>query len=110
MKYRLSIAEISKKDEVSAKEILNTLLSNLNYDSVRVYIEKKFIDVKKSSDYKQVIKVFNEKGISKSIGRFIEGIDSKQYCQTVVNLVRRRNTAFIDSITKYLPDDNKIPR
>lgn len=110
LKYRLSVAEISKKDEVSAKESLNTLLSNLNYDSVRADIEQKFTDVKKSGDYKQVIKVFNEKGISKSIGRFIEGIDSRQYCQTVVNLVRRGNTAFIDSITKYLPDANKIPR
>lgn len=110
LKYTLNVAEISKKDEESAKESLNTLLNNINYDSVKSDIEKKFMDVKKSGDYKQIIKVFNEKGISKNIGRFIEGIDSRQYCQTVVNLVRRGNNAFIDSIINYLPDTNRIPR
>lgn len=110
LKYRLSIAEISKKDEVSAKESLNTLLSNLNYNSVRVNIENKFTDVKKSGDYKQVIKVFNEKGISKSIGKFIVGIDSRQYCQTVINLVRNNKKEIIEAIALYLPDTAKIPR
>lgn len=110
LKYRLNIAEISKKDEESAKKSLNSLLAYLSYDSVKSESEKEFLDAKDSGDYKRIIEIFNCKGISKRIGDFIEGIDKKEYCQTVVNLVRRGNEAFVESIIKYLPEDEKIPR
>ena len=110
LKYRLSAAEISKKSEEEARESLTNLLTNIDYDALKKNIENKFLTVKDSGDYKQVIKVLNKKDISKSIGHFIEGIDSKQYCQTVVNLVRRNNNTMIDAIALYLPETSKIPR
>lgn len=110
LKYRLGVVEISKKSEAEAKVSLDNAFKSINYDAIKTEIENKFEIVKNSGDYSQVIAVFNEKGISKNIGRFIEGIDNKRYCQTVVNLVRKDNDALISAISKYLPDSTKIMR
>ena len=100
--------KFQKKNEEEAKLSLDNAFKSINYDEIKTEIENKFEKVKKEGDYSQIIAVFNEKGISKKIGRFIEGIDPNRYCQIVVNLVRQGNDSLITAISKYLPDSTKL--
>ncbi len=75
IKYRLSSIEIDKKNESNAKATLDEGLSNINYATIKQEIENRFKAVVDSGDYKEVIRIFNEKGLAKSIGHFMSIMD-----------------------------------
>ena len=108
IKYQLMCAEISKKNDSEAKLSLDTALKSIDYDAIRNDQDKKFHDVLERKEYSEVIRVFNCKNISKSIGHFF-GIDNKEYCRLVLALLKdQKHDEIIGALQKYIPTD--IPR
>lgn len=108
IKYKLMCAEISKKNDSEAKSCLDTVMSEISYDVIQTAQAQKFNDVLESAIYSEVIKVFNSKNISTSIGRFF-GIDNKAYRSFIIALLHgEKHDDIINALTPYLPTD--IPR
>lgn len=107
IKHKLSCVEVSKKSEEEAKSSLNTALNELDYEAIKEEEGKRFDDAKNGS-YADVIKVFNEKNIAKSIGRFF-GLSNGAYCSTIIALLKGAKKAeLIDLLVGYFPPE--IPR
>lgn len=105
LKYRLSIATISKKNEEEAKSTLNTLLETLSYDEIRTQQEAKFTSIGISGDYKEILKIYNRKSLASSIGHFF-GMDNKGYCEFVIRQLKaNRGNEIMDAIALYLPEE-----
>ena len=107
IKYKLNSAEISKKNETEAKTSLNAALAAIDYEAIKAVEEARFEAVKNGS-YADVIKVFNEKNIAKTIGRFF-GLTNDAYCSTIVSLTKGAKKAeIVAALAPYLPTE--IPR
>ena len=107
IKYILGSTEISKKNETEAKASLNTLLAGIDYEAIKTAEEARF-EAAKNGSYADVIKVFNEKNISKTVGRFF-GLNNDAYCSKIVALVKGTKKAeIVAAIAPYLPPE--IPR
>ena len=108
IKYRLTCAEISLKNEDEAKATLESALSSIKYDDIKTQEETKFKAVLDSGDYKQVLRVFNKKKISETIGHYF-GLKDNAYCQLVINLLKtEKKDAIIEALMPYLPTE--VPR
>lgn len=108
IKYKLMSAEISKKNDTEAKSSLATAIAGIDYDTIQTAQDQKFNGILQRADYSEVIKAFNCKNISTSIGRFF-GIDNKEYRQIIIALLHgAKHNDIVDAIAPYLPTD--IPR
>ncbi len=108
IKYQLKCIEIEKKNEAEAKASLQDGLSAIDFDDIRNKKEPIFRDALNKRDYKAVLKVFNEKGIAKSIGR-IMGVDNNEYQQKVINLLRGDSyNEIAGALRKYLPTELSV--
>ena len=107
IKYKLNSAEISKKSEAEAKSSLDAAFAAINYDSIKEEEQARF-DAAKNGSYADVIRVFNEKNIAKSIGRFF-GLTNDAYCSTIAALIKGNKKAeIVAALAPYLPPE--IPR
>lgn len=106
IKYMLNCVEISKQNNDEAKETLNTALANIDYDVIKQEQEELFQAALDSKDYSQVIKIFNEKNIAKSVGRYMD-IQNNSYCNNVISLLQRSSCRddIIDALLPYFPDE-----
>lgn len=108
VKYKLAGAEISMKNEADARSSLDSVLVGINFDEIKAEQETKFESAISGGNYLEVIKVFNEKGIAKSIGHFF-GLQNTDYCSIVIALLQGAKRAdIIASLLPYLPTE--IPR
>ena len=108
IKYKLMSAEISKKNDTEAKSSLATAIAGIDYDTIQTAQDQKFNGILQRADYSEVIKTFNCKNISTSIGHFF-GIDNKEYRQIIIALLHgAKHSDIVDAIAPYLPTD--IPR
>lgn len=108
LKYQLSSVKLSTKNEEEAKSSLDEAISKIDYGQTKAEQESKFNDVLASDDYKKVLKVFNEKSLSTSIGHFF-GLIDKMYCGTVIALLNGgKHDDVVAAISPYLPSE--IPR
>ena len=107
LKYRLSVANISKRNEEKAKETLNKLFEEIDYDAIKREQIMKFERIFETKIYKDVLRVFNCKSLSTSIGHFFE-LDNKAYRDFIVRQMKGKSASnIIDAIVPYLP--NEIP-
>lgn len=108
IKYKLTSAEISKKNDTEAKASLDATVRGINYDAIHAEQKQKFTTALQNDDYSEVIKVFNCKNISASIGHFF-GIDNREYCPLVIALLRGdKQRDITNAVVPYLPTE--IPR
>lgn len=107
IKYKLNIAEISKKNDMEAISTLDTVFKSIDYESIKAERLAAFSTIANSNDYSSIVRVFNQKGIAKSIGHFF-GMKDNEYCQTILNLVNAKNFSIIDAISESMPKE--IPR
>ena len=109
IKYRLSTIEIDNKNEDNAKNSLNAGLNSINYDAIKGEKTVLFENAKNTRDYKEVLKVFNEKGIAAEVGTKL-GIDKREYQAKVIKLLstREMHDAIVSAVSEYLPSG--IPR
>lgn len=105
IKYQLSSFVISNKDEESAKEALDDLMNIVNFNTIKQEKERMFRDVLESNDYQKVLRVFNRKSLSKSVGHFF-GINDNAYCDFVLRQLNTdKDKEIIDAICHYLPKE-----
>lgn len=103
MKYRLSCIEISKTNDADVKRSIQEELNKIDYDDIRREKEKVFYNALDNKDYKEVLRIFNEKGIAAEVGRLI-GIEKREYQRKVINLLQGDcNEALVAAIKNYLP-------
>lgn len=108
IKYRLMVAAVSQKNEAEAKASLEASLNAIDYEAIKVVQETKFRETLKSGNYAEIIKVFNEKGISSSVGHFF-GLQDATFCSMIVALLHgEKREEIIKLLEKYLPTE--IPR
>lgn len=107
IKYKLNSAEISKKNEAEAKASLDVAFASIDYETIKAEEQARFVAAKDGS-YADVIRVFNEKNIAKTIGRFF-GLANDAYCSTIAALIKGTKKAeIIAALAPYLPPE--IPR
>lgn len=105
LKYCLSVAELSQKNEREAKASLDVLFQSLDYEQIETIEGTRFRNALDSDDYKQVLRVFNEKNLVSSVGTFF-GIKNDAYCNKVIALLRgEKHDAIIAAIAPYLPSE-----
>ena len=108
LKYQLSSAELSQKNEEEAKSSLQAVLSSLDFEKAKSEQESKFKEVLTGDDYREVLKIFNEKSLSSSIGHFF-GLNDRVYCSKVIALLNgAKHDEIVAAISPYLPTE--IPR
>ena len=108
IKYQLSCIEISTKKDNDAKESLESGLDAIKYEQIKSNKEIIFNHAYESNDYKEILKCFNEKGVSAEIGKYL-GLDNKKYQEKVINLLYGEcKIEIIKALEEYLPKD--IPR
>ena len=107
-KYQLSIIDIPKSDENAAKQKLNDLKTNIDFDKIKSEQATKFNNILITKEYKQVLSVFNKKDVVKSIGHHI-GLNDKDYCDFVIRQMQGSKLQdIIYAIQPYLPKEIKI--
>lgn len=104
LKYKLNTMDIANKNEEKIKESVLKIPQLLDYDTVKEKKEQKFREALDKADYTEVLKLFNEKGIAKTIGHFF-GLQNEEYCPTIVRLAQHGDAAFVEAIKKYMPSE-----
>ncbi len=108
LKYRLSTADISGKNEEEVKDSLAGFYSSILFDEIKVAKEALFNEAFVSEDHAKILKVFNYKTLSRSIGHFWDLKDS-EYCDFIIRQLNgSRAEEIMASIISYLPEE--IPR
>lgn len=108
LKYQLTAIELSKRNDDEAKNSLNIALQNIDYEKTKEDEKSKFRGALCEEDYAKVLSVFNEKGLTSSIGHFL-GLVDKEYCKSILALLNGKMRHEIsDAISTYLPPE--IPR
>lgn len=109
IKYRLSTLYIDNHDMEKAKVTLQEGWQNINFESIENEKEELFNTVNDSKDYYRIIQIFNEKGLSKSIGHYMS-ISNNEYCQTICGMMKNGSLNPEILFSKYLPSEADIPR
>ena len=100
IKYELSMAEIS---EINTKESLTNAVGNINTDNIYEDTLNSYKEALLSNDYKKVLEMFNEKGLSKSIGHYL-GLQNNDYLNTVISIFRNKEqTEVLEIFKNYIP-------
>lgn len=100
IKYKLSMAEIS---EINTKESLTNAVGNINTDNLYEDTLNSYKEALLSNDYKKVLEMFNEKGLSKSIGHYL-GFQNNDYLNTVISILRNKEqTEVLEIFKNYIP-------
>lgn len=105
IKYLLSSVTIPNNNESDAKETLDNLSNNIDFNKIKKQQEDKFLNVKNSGDYNQILRIFNKKALSKSIGHFFDMKDNT-YCDFVLRQLNTdKDKEIIDAICRHLPKE-----
>lgn len=108
LKFKLNTASISKVNEEKAKETLDEAFKKISYDNIKTKQTEKFNKILDSHVYKDILKVFNCKSLSMSIGHFL-GINNKEYQNFILRKIRgEKANDIINAIIPYLPKDIPI--
>lgn len=100
IKYELSMAEIS---EINTKKSFTNAIENIDVDSIYEDTLNSYEDALLSNDYKKVLEMFNEKGLSKSIGHYL-GFQNNDYLNTVISILRNKEqTEVLEIFKNYIP-------
>lgn len=102
IKYKLSSYDVSGTSLIDIKTRINSLEEYINFDTLSSEISNKFLEILDTRIYAEVLKVFNEKGLSSTIGHYM-GVSNKEYCELILRLLKRGNTSIAIGMKKYLP-------
>lgn len=108
VKYKLSTYDIPKDNAEKAQETLGKLFETIKFDEIREQISEKYQDKLKSGDYCQILLVFNQKELTKSIGHYF-GVANNDYCKLVIRLMKSNSAnSIINAVIPYLPTEIPI--
>ena len=105
IKYQLSTANITGKKDDEVKQSLEATYSSIVFEDVKAAKESLFDEALHANDYAQVLKIFNYKTMSKSVGHFF-GLKDEEYHDFII---RQLNSTHADEIKTaiigYLPTE-----
>lgn len=105
LKFQLSSIELSQKNEEATKNSLNAGLLQIDFERTKEQQRKIFSDALESEDYDHVLRIFNEKGLSKVVGQYF-GLQNNCYCDIVLSLLKEdRHSSINKELQKYIPLD-----
>lgn len=103
VKYRLSTANIIGKKDDEVKQSLEDTYKGIVFEEIKVKKENLFQKTLNSGDYAQILSIFNDKTLSKSIGHFFD-IQDDEYCDFVIRQMKGLYDEKIKTaIERYLP-------
>jgi len=102
VKYKLTTYDVSGTNFSDIENKINNITDFINLKDLKHSIESMYYSILESQNYSEVLKVFNEKGLSTTIGSFME-INNKDYCRLVLRLLKKGNTQIAEGMKKYLP-------
>lgn len=104
IKYNLSCIEISNSNDIDVKTSFESSLKQIDFDMIKNEEGKKYKNALEKQDYKNLLRIFNEKKLASSIGRFL-GINNNDYQNKVITLLQGECYEDIaKTIIPYLPD------
>ncbi|WP_337874355.1 DUF4435 domain-containing protein [Exiguobacterium sp.] len=102
VKYKLSTYDVSGSTIEEIKEKINSFYEYIDFDLLTSNISQKYSKILESKDYEEVLKVFNEKGLSSTIGQYF-GVNNREYCELILRLLKRGNDSIAVGMRSYLP-------
>ncbi|MEH7668302.1 DUF4435 domain-containing protein [Bacillus sp. JJ689] len=103
IKYRLSVYDVNKKVFSEIEQAVNDLPDILNVNEIYQKNKLIFSNLLEEGKYRDVLKYYNQKGISKTIGRFF-GHQNNDYCNLVLRLLNtEKKEKIIQGLSLYLP-------
>lgn len=104
IKYKLTTINISTKNE-EIRESLEREYKSISYDELKIKCMEEFNQILDSKIYSDILKVFNCKSLSTSIGHYFK-LDNKTYRDFVLRQIKgEKSTEIINAIIPYLPKD-----
>ncbi|WP_286230573.1 DUF4435 domain-containing protein [Neobacillus mesonae] len=103
IKYKLTTYDVSGANINVIEEKIDNIQSYINLNEITSLLQDKFETIFESKEYSAVLKVFNEKGLSSSLGRYF-GVNNKEYCELILRLLQKGNVLIIEGMKKYLPN------
>ena len=104
IKFKLTTINLSTKNE-EIRESLEREYKSISYDELKTKCMEEFNQILDSKIYSEILKVFNCKSLSTSIGHYFD-LDNKKYRDFVLRQIKgKRSTEIIDAIIPYLPKD-----
>ena len=101
-KYQLTLMDISVSH--TDAEIAD-MISNISYEEIHNSLTTKYRSILDTKDYKQILALFNEKGLSKSVGHFF-GCTDNNYCDLIIRFSNGEMiTEIRDALKSYLPQE-----
>ena len=94
LKFQLSSIELSQKNEEETKNSLDVGLLQINFEKTKEKQRKIFTEALASQDYKCILTLFNEKGLSKAVGQFF-GLQNNCYYDMVLSLLNEDEYQFL---------------
>lgn len=94
LKFQLSSIELSQKNEEETKNSLDVGLLQINFEKTKEKQRKIFTEALASQDYKYILTLFNEKGLSKAVGQFF-GLQNNCYYDMVLSLLKEDEYQFL---------------
>lgn len=106
IKYLLSVVDINYKNEEEIKAALDLIYESIDFDSIKKNKSDYYHKALDENDYNLVLQLFNEKGLSKSIGHFF-GINDSEYCNIVLSLINtEKRSGIVEALSSYVPQFN----
>lgn len=103
IKYLLSSAEISKKNENEAKQSLTDLFNGIDFATIKKQKEEAFNDALTTRNYGGILSQFNCKSVASSVGHFF-GIRNEEYMDFVLRQISGQNQErIITALKGYMP-------
>lgn len=105
IKYQLSTASIMGKKDDEVKQSFEDTYSSIVFEKVKAEKESLFNEALHSNDYAQVLKIFNYKTMSKSVGHFLDLQDEKYHDFIIRQLNGDYAEEIKSAIIGYLPTE-----
>lgn len=102
IKYKMSSYDVSGMTIEEIKGKINSFHEYIDFDVLTSEISQKFLNILESKDYAEILKVFNEKGLSSTIGQYF-GVNNREYCELILRLLKRGNNSIGIGMRNYLP-------
>lgn len=84
---------------------MNTLFETIDYDVIKNEQVEKFNKILESRSYKEILKVFNCKSLSTSVGHFF-GLDNKEYRDFILRQISSNDAhEIVKAVAMYLPEE-----
>lgn len=103
VKCQLNQIDISGKTEEEVRNKIDDL--TIDFDAIKRDKTKAFQDTLENDNYNEILRIFNQKDLSKNVGALI-GYDKQNYQHAVINLLKKDCTKEIaDILIPYLPPE-----